>query len=97
MRRFVLLVHRSSLTRVSLAAPFSLVIGMRVIFSSKQIALLTFHSIGGRIDHAHHSNKAVKALGDTVALNEAVTKAVKITRRGELHQFCAFCQSLSQL
>ncbi|XP_066287013.1 alkaline phosphatase-like [Branchiostoma lanceolatum] len=30
---------------------------------------------GGRIDHAHHASKAVKALGDTVAFDDAVQVA----------------------
>ncbi|KAK3747763.1 hypothetical protein QZH41_008787 [Actinostola sp. cb2023] len=33
---------------------------------------------GGRIDHGHHSGKAVKALTDTVAMAKAVTKANSI-------------------
>jgi alkaline phosphatase len=34
---------------------------------------------GGRIDHAHHSNWAKRALHDLVAMNEAVEKAVNMT------------------
>lgn len=34
---------------------------------------------GGRIDHAHHDNKAKKALHETLALEDAVKEAVKLT------------------
>uniref|UniRef100_A0A1W7RB25 Alkaline phosphatase n=1 Tax=Hadrurus spadix TaxID=141984 RepID=A0A1W7RB25_9SCOR len=34
---------------------------------------------GGRIDHAHHNTMAAKALEDTVAMADAVQKAVEIT------------------
>ena len=65
------------------------------VFSSKNVFLI-FHSTGGRIDHGHHSNKAVRALRETVALNEAVTKAMEMTDRGKLLQPCVFCQSFSE-
>lgn len=34
---------------------------------------------GGRIDHAHHAGNAARALGDTVALDEAVAAALAMT------------------
>ncbi|XP_033764063.1 alkaline phosphatase-like [Pecten maximus] len=34
---------------------------------------------GGRIDHAHHDNKAKKALHETLALEDAVREAVRLT------------------
>ena len=34
---------------------------------------------GGRIDHAHHSNKAKKALHDTLAFETAVKVATELT------------------
>ena len=34
---------------------------------------------GGRIDHAHHGVNAARALGDTVALDEAVAAALEMT------------------
>ena len=37
-----------------------------------------FH-LGGRIDHAHHDNNAYRALNDTVAMSDAVKKAVGMT------------------
>ena len=38
---------------------------------------------GGRIDHAHHVNKAKKALEETLELERAVEDAVSLTRREE--------------
>ncbi|XP_054712961.1 alkaline phosphatase, tissue-nonspecific isozyme-like [Uloborus diversus] len=35
--------------------------------------------IGGRIDHAHHSNNAIRALSETVSMAEAVQAAVNMT------------------
>ena len=35
--------------------------------------------IGGRIDTAHHANNAFRALNETVALSDAVQKAVDMT------------------
>ncbi|XP_022257109.1 alkaline phosphatase, tissue-nonspecific isozyme-like [Limulus polyphemus] len=35
---------------------------------------------GGRIDHAHHFNNAYRALTDTLALEDAVNKALEMTR-----------------
>ena len=35
--------------------------------------------LGGRIDHAHHYNNAYRALNDTVAMSDAVKKAVDMT------------------
>lgn len=34
---------------------------------------------GGRIDHAHHNNNAIRALSETVAMAEAVQTAVNMT------------------
>lgn len=34
---------------------------------------------GGRIDHGHHASNAARALGDTVALDAAVAKALEMT------------------
>ena len=34
----------------------------------------------GRIDHAHHLNNANRALGDTLALDEAIALAVNMTQ-----------------
>lgn len=34
---------------------------------------------GGRVDHAHHAGNAARALGDAVALDEAVAKALEMT------------------
>ena len=34
---------------------------------------------GGRIDHAHHNNNAARALADTVALSDAVQRALDVT------------------
>ncbi len=34
---------------------------------------------GGRIDHAHHAGNAARALGDTVAMDEAVAAALAMT------------------
>ena len=34
---------------------------------------------GGRIDHGHHANKPKHALEDTIAFDEAVTKAMELT------------------
>ena len=34
---------------------------------------------GGRIDHAHHSNNAIRAMQDTVALSDAVQRAMDLT------------------
>lgn len=34
---------------------------------------------GGRIDHAHHENKAEKALSETIEFDEAVQRAVNLT------------------
>ena len=42
-------------------------------------ARLFFISTGGRIDHAHHEGRAFPALNDTVALSEAVQKAINLT------------------
>lgn len=33
---------------------------------------------GGRIDHAHHATQANRALSETVALDEAVEKALEL-------------------
>jgi alkaline phosphatase len=38
---------------------------------------------GGRIDHAHHSGNAHRALVDTIALSDAVRAALAVTRRDE--------------
>ena len=38
---------------------------------------------GGRIDHGHHLGNAHRALGDTVAMAEAVATAVRLTRDDE--------------
>lgn len=35
---------------------------------------------GGRIDHAHHAGNAYRALTDTIAMDEAVKKALELTR-----------------
>ena len=40
--------------------------------------LFTIISPGGRIDHAHHDGTAHRALTDTLALDEAVTKAISL-------------------
>ena len=37
----------------------------------------------GRIDHGHHDGKAVRALNDAVAMNEAVSKALEIVKKGK--------------
>ncbi len=34
---------------------------------------------GGRVDHAHHAGNAARALGDAVALDDAVAKALEMT------------------
>ena len=39
--------------------------------------------LGGRIDHAHHDTKAVKALHETLALADAVQKAVDLTNESD--------------
>lgn len=42
-----------------------------------------FYSVpGGRIDHGHHSGKAVRALNDAVAMAKACGKAMEMTNRG---------------
>ena len=38
---------------------------------------------GGRIDHAHHDNWAYKALDDTVALDDAIARALDLTDEEE--------------
>ena len=38
---------------------------------------------GGRIDHAHHSGNAYRALTDTIALSEAVRRAAQMTDAGD--------------
>ncbi|XP_030843570.1 intestinal-type alkaline phosphatase 1-like [Strongylocentrotus purpuratus] len=38
---------------------------------------------GGRIDHAHHAGNAYNALGDTIAMSDAVAKALEITDDGD--------------
>jgi len=38
---------------------------------------------GGRIDHAHHSNLALSALEETVAMDRAVSLAFKLTNPEE--------------
>ncbi|XP_038075942.1 alkaline phosphatase-like [Patiria miniata] len=38
---------------------------------------------GGRIDHSHHDNNAYHALHDTVAMNEAVAKAIELTNEND--------------
>ena len=38
---------------------------------------------GGRIDHAHHGNKAKKALTETIAMSEAVAKAASMTSEAD--------------
>ena len=38
---------------------------------------------GGRIDHGHHATNAARALGDTAALDEAVSAALDMTDAGE--------------
>ena len=35
---------------------------------------------GGRIDHAHHAGNAYRALTDTIAMDQAVKKAMELTR-----------------
>ena len=54
------------------------------------IALLSRHSAGyvlvvegGRIDHAHHSGNAYRALDETIGLSDAVRAAVAATRADE--------------
>ena len=37
---------------------------------------------GGRIDHGHHANWAKKALRETVAMNQAVAKAIEVANKG---------------
>ena len=34
---------------------------------------------GGRIDHAHHAGRASDAIQDTIAMEEAVAKAMELT------------------
>merc|ERR1719266_1602140 len=38
---------------------------------------------GGRIDHAHHANRAKMAMEETLALEEAVEVAMSLTKREE--------------
>ena len=38
-----------------------------------------FKCIGSRIDHAHHANKAKKALYETLSMEDAVRQAVEMT------------------
>lgn len=38
---------------------------------------------GGRIDHAHHSTYATKALDETEQFSEAIQKAVELTSRSD--------------
>ncbi len=38
---------------------------------------------GGRVDHAHHGGNAARALGDAVALDRAVAKALEMTSADE--------------
>ena len=40
--------------------------------------------LAGRIDHGHHDGKAVKALNDAKAMNEAVENAMKLVDKGKL-------------
>lgn len=58
--------------------------------TTKAIALLSRHSEGyvlvvegGRIDHAHHSGNAYRALDETIGLSDAVRAAVAATRADE--------------
>ena len=58
--------------------------------TSKAIALLERNSAGfflvvegGRIDHAHHSGNAFRALEETIALSDAVRAAVAATRASD--------------
>ncbi len=39
---------------------------------------------GGRIDHAHHHGKAIKALQETVMFDKAIEKAVELTSEDTL-------------
>ena len=36
-------------------------------------------STGGRVDHAHHGNRATRAVSDAVALSDAVQRAMDMT------------------
>lgn len=38
---------------------------------------------GGRIDHAHHAGQAYKALGEAIAMSDAVAKALEMTSRDD--------------
>ncbi|KAJ7349555.1 hypothetical protein OS493_038579 [Desmophyllum pertusum] len=42
-----------------------------------------WNQTGGRIDHGHHANWAVKAINDAVAMNKAVSKAKEMTDKDE--------------
>lgn len=41
--------------------------------------------LAGRIDHGHHDGKAVKALNDAKAMNEAVENAMKLVDKGQFY------------
>lgn len=45
--------------------------------------LNSFHSTGGRIDHAHHDNYGVLALYETLAFERAIAAAAKMLNLSE--------------
>ena len=40
-------------------------------------------STGGRVDHAHHGTNAARALGDTLALSDAVQTSLDLTDKDD--------------
>lgn len=47
------------------------------------MCLVHILSEGGRIDHSHHESSAFKALNDTIALSDAVQKAIDLTNTAD--------------
>ena len=54
-----------------------------LFFNVNDDLFFVFNFLGGRIDHAHHSNKAKRALTETVEFSEAVNIAKKLTNEKE--------------
>ena len=45
----------------------------------RRFALTVVFLTGGRVDHAHHGNRATRAVSDAVALSDAVQRAMDMT------------------